>query len=143
MYKKLISSILVVALLNLVGCYSNVVVNPNQFKKYVKAGDNPSEIIVRLSNHKEYLFAIGRYIIKEDSLYCKGAELVNDNYRPFEGSIPISQIQSIEYEKKDAGKTTKFVVGAVLVGLLIILIVFYVETKKAVGEALGKGLERF
>jgi hypothetical protein len=133
MYKKLISSILVVALLNLVGCYSTAIVHPNQFKMNEKKGDNPSEIIVRLSNHKEYLFGIGRYIITEDSLYGKGAELVNDNYRPFEGSIPISQIQSIEYEKKDSGKTTSLIVISVLGGLLIIGILL------AVGFAVGLG----
>ena len=137
MYKNLISSILVLALLNLVGCYSNVIVTPNQYKKNVEKGDAPREIIVKLSNHKEYLFGAGRYIIKGDSLYGKGAELINDNYQPFEGSIPISHIKSIQYEIEDKEKTTKVTVAVVVASLAILVVVAAGSMVKGVGEGLS------
>ena len=65
-------------------------------KEYEYSGGIPSDILVRLNNLKEYRFATGGYVIKEDSLYGKGFELVNDSHQPFEGTIPLSQIESIQ-----------------------------------------------
>jgi hypothetical protein len=121
MYKKLISSLLVVALLNLVGCYSTEIVSPNEYKEYVERGDIPSEILVRLINFKEYRFATGGYVFKEDSLYGKGFELVNDSYQPFEGSIPFSQIESIQYEESNT-VATYLLLGIIVVPFILMMV---------------------
>jgi hypothetical protein len=142
MIKKIVTYLLLFSFLHFVGCYSTDIVAPNQYKKYIEKGEIPSEILVRLYNLKEYSFAPWSYIIKEDSLYGEGFELVNDSYQPFEGTIPLSQIQSIQFEKKDSEKTNKLVYGMVLVGLLIIVVVLAGAMAKSVGEGVGKATEQ-
>ena len=120
MYKKLITSLLVVAFLNFVGCYSTEIVSPTQYKEYEYKGGVPDDIIVKTSNLKEYRFAKGKYSIKADSLYGIGFERVNDNYQTFKGTIPLSQIESIQYDEKNTTATTLLVVGIIITVVIII-----------------------
>jgi len=136
MYKKLISSLLVIAVLNFVGCYSTEIVSPNQYKEYEFSGGAPSDILVKMNNLKEYRFAKGKYSIKADSLYGNGFEMVNyfeGTYAvSFEGTIPLSQIESIQYEENNTTATTFLVLGIIAVVAIIALAVDY-------ANALGDG----
>jgi len=141
MIKKIVTYLLLFSFLHFVGCYSTDIVAPNQYKKYIEKGELPSEILVRLYNLKEYRFAAWEYVIKEDLLYGEGFELVNDSFQPFEGTIPLSQIQLIQYEKKDSKKTNQLVlaIGAVaIVGILFLLAdSFEMELGKKTEQAFG------
>ena len=138
MIKKIVTYLLLFSFLHFVGCYSTDIVAPNQYKKYIEKGELPSEILVRLYNLKEYRFAAWEYVIKEDLLYGEGFELVNDSFQPFEGTIPLSQIQSIQFEKKDSKKTNQLVLaicGVAIIGILLGLAASF-------GKSLDLGTEK-
>ena len=105
LYKKLIFSILFVALLNLLGCYSNQILYPDQYQEIMAAGSKTDEIIIKLRNGEGYKFARGYYHIKNDTLTGEGFAITNDIEEPYKGSIPLSQIGSIHFDEMDSEKT--------------------------------------
>ena len=120
MLKKILIYLILFSFLHLAGCYSTEIVSPNQYKEYEFSDGNSSYILVKMNNLKEYRFAKGKYSIKADSLYGNGFERVNDNYQPFNGTIPISQIESIQYEEKNTAVTILLVAG-IVAGVVIII----------------------
>ena len=90
MIKKIVTYLLLFSFLHFVGCYSTDIVAPNQYKKYIEKGEIPSEILVRLYNLKEYRFSPWSYIIKEDSLYGEGFELLQAS--PYKDSLNFKDV---------------------------------------------------
>ena len=96
MNKKLISSILVIALLNLVGCYSFESVTLNEYKQVEEEEGKPDEIFVKTIYNKEYHFADPNFYIENDTLYGTGKLLRSTEAITFEERISISEIDSIQ-----------------------------------------------
>ena len=117
MYKKLISSILVVALLNLLGCYSSGLVNATEYKQIEEDG-KPNEIFVKTKDNQEYHFSESNFKVLNDTLYGKGILLINEEGPPFEGKIALSEIESIQFEGYDLDATLLLLVGIWRVGLI-------------------------
>ena len=116
MYKKLISSILVVTLLIQVGCYSSEMVTVTEYKQFEEEEGKPDKIIVTTRDFETYHFFLDSgYYIENDTLYGKGILFVNDEMQPFDrkGKIALSDIVSFQFDEIDVGKT------AVGVGLVI------------------------
>ncbi|MGB5848245.1 MAG: hypothetical protein WBH40_07155 [Ignavibacteriaceae bacterium] len=97
MYKKLISSILVVALLNLVGCYSFESVSVPEYKQVEEEDGKPNEIKVVTKDFREYHFYDSGYYIHNDTLYGK----VSVKELPLEGKFAYWEIESIQLENFD------------------------------------------
>jgi hypothetical protein len=78
-HKKLISSIVVVALLNLVWCYYFKVVTVPEYKQ-VEEKDKPDEIYLTKLNSARYHFMKNDYFIENDTLYGKGYLIRNRHW---------------------------------------------------------------
>jgi hypothetical protein len=99
MYKKLISSILIVAILNLVGCYSSEFITEPEFEKIKK--DAPKNIRVITKDAEEYHFSQPNFYIVEDTLYGKEMLHLSAEEQPFEGKFALSEIKYIQFQKPD------------------------------------------
>ena len=123
MNKKLISSVLIIALLNLVGCYSIQSVTVPEYKEIEKNEGKPDEIFVMTIYGQEYYFTDSNYYIENDSLYGKGTLLTSEECLPFEGKIALKRIDSFKMEILDQSRTIWSIVGGVAFLLLGILII--------------------
>jgi len=93
-YKKLICSILVVALLNLMGCYSFESMTVPKYKQVVETEGKPDKIIVKTIDSQEYQFSESNFYIENDTLY----EKVNTRELSIGGKIALNEIASIQLE---------------------------------------------
>jgi len=127
MYKKLISSILVVALLNLVGCYSFQSVTVPEYKQVEEKEGKPNEIYVLTKDVEKYHFLKYDFYIANDILYGKGKLLLGDREELIDKKIALSEITLIEVEKFDLGDTLLWTLG-ILVGVGLIGFLIFVVT---------------
>jgi len=118
MNKKLISSILVVALLNLLGCYSSELVNATEYKQIEEEG-KPNEIYVITKDSQEYHFSESNFYVENDTLYGKGKLLLSDGEELFDGKIAFSEIESIKFEYLNGATTALLVLGIVAILAII------------------------
>ncbi len=100
MYKKLISSILVVALLNLLSCYSSELVTVGEYNQFEEE-DKPDDIRVKTKDNQEYHISNSDYYIKNDTLYAKTKMILTDMEQPFEGKFALSEIKYIQFLAPD------------------------------------------
>ena len=105
MHKKLISSILVVALLNLVGCYSFESITVPEYKQVEEEEGKPDEIYVLIKDREKYHFLKDNFYIVNDILYGKGKLLLGDREELIDKKIALSDIVLIEVENFDLGDT--------------------------------------
>lgn len=121
MYKKFTLSIVIVGLLNLVGCYSNQIITKNEL---VQEKDY-SVLKVTTTNRNRYEFIKGGYTVTEDSIYGSGKLKFSKGKRiseDFEGSIHFKDVSSIEANVFDTMIT---VLGVVVgIGFVIMIISF-------------------
>ncbi|MDH3268696.1 MAG: hypothetical protein OEM46_07560 [Ignavibacteria bacterium] len=98
MYKKLIASVLVVALLNLFGCYSFEAITVPEYEQVEKEEGKPGEIYVKTKDSQEYHFSESNFYIENDTLYGKEISLQSEIEPPFEGKFALTEIKSIQLE---------------------------------------------
>lgn len=121
MKKRFITYILLFSFLNFVGCYSSKYVSIDEFEKITKEKDNPEKIAVNTVETGTYQFRRDTYQIKNDTLISTSLLLSYDGEAPFERKFSFDQIQSIEYDQFDVGKTIAAVLGgAALVALTVV-----------------------
>ena len=113
MYKNLISSILVVALLNLMGCYSSELVKKTEYEQIYKS-EKADNIRVITQDSKEYKYTESNFHIENDTLY--GKLPLGYIGKLYDENIALSDIESIHYYNFDVGAT-------VAIGLIIICVV--------------------
>jgi len=101
MHKKLISSILVVALLNLVGCYSFQSLTVPEYQKIEEEDGKPNEIYIKTKDFNEYHFSDSNFYIENDTLYGKGILFLSEEEIPFEGKFAFVEIELIQLEYFD------------------------------------------
>jgi hypothetical protein len=123
MNKKLISSVLIIALMNLVGCYSLQTVTVPEYKQIEKNEGKPDEIFVNTIYGQEYYFTDSNFYFENDSLCGKGILLTSEEDLLFEGKIALNRIESFKMELYDQTKTTWMIIGGVAYLLLGILII--------------------
>ena len=104
MYKKLISSILVVALLNLLGCTSFKSFPVNEFKQIEEGEEKPNEIRVKTNDSQEYRFLDSNFYIKNDTLYGNGTVSVEEMW--IERKFSLQKIKSLQYKDTRSGFIT-------------------------------------
>ncbi len=119
MYKKLISSILVFALLTqIVGCYTYQEITKEEFVQT----EEYTDLQVKTTNQYIYQFDEGDYTATEDSIYgsgklkLKSGIKVNEDYA---GSIYLGDVESFKFDKFDIIVT--ILVSAIGVGLLYLM----------------------
>jgi hypothetical protein len=128
MYKKLVSSILVVAFLNLLGCYTFQPVTVSEYKQVEEKEGKSHEIHVIMKYDQEYHFLDSNYTIENDTLY--GTEILKTDYgnnqtrrQQVVRKIAVSEIKSIAVKSFDLTYTlVAFIGSSLLVYLLIVSI---------------------
>ena len=119
-FLKLVSLILIISLINLLGCYSSEAVTIREYKKIEKEKGKPETIQVITGNNKEYHFSDSGYSIENDTLSGRGFTVTNHQKEPFEGKIPIRDITTIKISEFDSGST----ILAVLTGIATVLLIY-------------------
>lgn len=116
MYKKIISSILLVSLLNLVGCSYFEQVTAQNYNRVVEEKGKPDRIYVKTKDAKKYQFYKLTFLVDNDSLvgikkiYLDEGEVIIDR------KIAFSDIDYIEFEYFDLGGT----IGAIAIPVVLI-----------------------
>ena len=97
MGKKLISSILVVAFLNLLGCNPSelMTVTVPEYKQFEKKEGKPDEIKVKTRDTQKYHFSNSNFYIENDTLYGK-ATFKEERF--FRWKIALGEIESFQIE---------------------------------------------
>ena len=99
MYKKLISSIIVFALLTqIVGCYSYQEITKEEFVQ----AEEYLNLRVRTRDQNWYEFYENNYTVKEDSIYGSGRNIFKPGSKfdeDFTGSIPLKEIESFKFDR--------------------------------------------
>ena len=91
LYKKIISITLVVALLNLLGCYSSELITVPEYKQ-IEDADKPNDIMVKTKRSKLYHFTESNFYIEDDTLIGR----VNEKEMTIKGKIPLREIETIQ-----------------------------------------------
>jgi hypothetical protein len=114
MYNKLLSSLLVIALLNLIGCYSAREVTLNE----ILTNDEISEITIKTKDSLRLSFEENDFYFSNDTL--KGKSSHSQIGEKFERAIPLSDIIKFESIEFDGAKTfTTTVILLSIVGLFV------------------------
>ena len=118
----IISMVLVVSLMNLIGCYSYKSVTLREYKQIEEEKGKPKTIYVLKGSNEEYHFSNKSYTIENDTLYGRGLKVVNHEKQPFEGKIPIADITLIKLSEFDSGITVLTILGIILTVSLIYIV---------------------
>jgi hypothetical protein len=125
--KKYLIGILVIALLNFIGCYSSEVVNKEDFQDGKLQIDFSEELYLTTKDSTNYHFLPANFQIVNDTLYGSGAIEASSSIAPFKGAIALDEIINFEQSKPDTGATIGLIAGIIAVGLLVGVIIIAVE----------------
>jgi hypothetical protein len=125
MHKKYIVSVLIPALLiQLYGCYSMQDISKDEIAGLKDGGD----LIVHSKDSTIYSFEESNYHISNDTLYGKGYVKVNEDSDfkvATEGSLAMTNIESIEQEEVNPVTTSLLVIGSILFAAGVGIIILY------------------
>ena len=140
MNKKIISSILIVALFNLFGCAttSTQTKTPGEYIWYEKENGKPNEIFLVTNNNEKYHLTSWNYNIEDNSFWGSGY-LINGNEEPTLLRIPFTTIRLIQWEEYHEGSTNTTVL-IVAASLLLLVIIIYAGMASSIGSAEIKSL---
>lgn len=128
MGKKLFISFIVLAFLNLVGCYSVSEVSKEEF-----IATHNRDAYLLTQNLEKYHFKAGNYVIQNDTLKGTGEkEILWVGEVPFKGIIPLNTVNSFQTEYLDGLKTTGAVVGTIATVGLLLAVIYSTAFVKAV-----------
>jgi len=119
--KKIIIYLTICSLLNLVGCYYQQQMNPEEYN--FANGDN----IQVTTKDTTYSLSAKDYRYDMDTLYATSIKVIEKNdYKvkyKITTKIPVKEIEKLEIEKTDVAATTWLVVGTVLAVVAIVVII--------------------
>ena len=125
MRKKYIASVLITALLiQLYGCYSIQDISKDELAGF----RGESDLIVQTRDSTIYFFEESNYHISNDTLYGKGYVKVNEDSDfkvATEGSIALTNIESIEQEEVNPVTTSLLVIGSILFAAGVAIIILF------------------
>ena len=121
MCKELVSSILVIALLNFLSCTSTSTLTkiPDEYIQYEKEKGKPEEIFLITNDNERYRFNSWNYNINDNSFWGNGY-LINGNEKSTLLRIPYTKIKLIQWEEYNEKATA--VVAVLIVGAIILLL---------------------
>ena len=130
MRKTYIVSVLIPALLiQLSGCYSMIKISKDEIAGLKEGGD----LIVYTKDSAIYSFKESNYRISNDSLYGKGYVKFNDDSDfkvEIESVIALANIESIQQDELNPGRTTWLLLGGILSSAVVVLgiqVMFYLS----------------
>ena len=128
MGKKLFISFIVLAFINLAGCYSVSEVSKEEFM-----ATHNRDAYLFTQNLEKYHFKAGNYVIQNDTLKGVGEkEIPRIGEVPFKGFLPLNTVNSFQTEYLDGLKTTGMIVGTIAIAGLLLAVIFASAFDKAV-----------
>jgi len=127
--KRIIIAITTISFLNLIGCYSLETISFPEYQKIERENGKPKEIFISAKDSAKYYFDDREYNIRNDTLVGKGIIIVSDVEQPFEGNIPLTEIESFQLEEINSIATIALIAG------IVVAFVFTI--------ALGKSMENW
>lgn len=103
--RSLISSILVVSLLNLAGCYSIEQVTAQNYNQVVEEEGKPKAIYVKTKDAQEYQYCKLNFLVENDSLVGIETFYLDEGEEVIDRKFSFSDIDYIEFEYFDLGTT--------------------------------------
>jgi hypothetical protein len=122
MPKKVITYIVFFAFLNLVGCYSYQGLAYEEFENTNPKEINSEDIYIFMKDSVKYHSSWWTFSVYEDSVFIKGSKFVGELQAPFSGKIAVSEIEKIEVDKYDGGKTAIAVSAGVVAGVAVVVL---------------------
>lgn len=118
--------LLIIALINLIGCYSSEIITKNDIEDIYSEIDFSKEIIVTTKSYNTYHFLPGDYKITKDTLYGQYLMIDSSGNNYSKVSIAYDNIVSFKQQELDALNTVGASLGIIsiiaIVGGLFILI---------------------
>ena len=116
---KLTISFVVIAFLNLIGCYSAETITKKEIDEGKEQIDFNQEISITTKDYKSFRFGALQYQIVNDSLYGNGVVTELGKEVPFKGNIALDDILSFEQSTMDTGSTAGLTIGLIIAGAVI------------------------
>jgi hypothetical protein len=129
--KKYLIGILVIAVLNFVGCYSLDSVTKKDLDEGNAQIDFSKEIYIQTKENFRYHFLPGDYRIISDTLYGQGLVKNSTGETNFKVSIAYDDIVSFQQDGIDALNTTGLVLSIIAAGVLIFGVIFMASLNDA------------
>jgi len=123
MLKKYFIGLLTLAILNYTGCYSLEVINKEDVNEGRTQINLSQELFVTTKDFNVYHFLPANFRIASDTLYGKGTIQDSSSIIPFQGSVALKDIVSIEQRTPDTLATIGSVVGIIVIGFVVALLI--------------------
>ena len=120
-YRKIILSVLIIALLNLLGCYSYKTISKDEFTQ----AEDYNDLQVLTNDKNLYQFEEDDYTFRQDSIYGSGKLKLRNGQKvseDFKGSIHLEDIKKLQMDKLDVGTTI------LVIAIPVVLIVIFAVT---------------
>jgi hypothetical protein len=123
MLKKYFIGLLTLAILNFTGCYSLEVINKEDVNEGQAEINLSEELFLTTKDFTRYHFLPANFRIASDTLYGKGTIQDSSSIIPFQGSVALTDIVSIEQRTPDTLATIGSVVGIIVIGFVFALLI--------------------
>jgi hypothetical protein len=124
MYKKYITCLLILSILNFTGCTSLEVISKEDVDEGRAEINFGEELYLTTKDFTRYHFLAYTYQIANDTIYGNGAIEDSSSITPFKGAIALNDVINFEQSKADTGATIGLFGGIIVVGLLVFGIMF-------------------
>ncbi|MBT8379166.1 MAG: hypothetical protein KJN64_08040 [Ignavibacteria bacterium] len=122
MIKKSFIGFMVLAILNLIGCYSFQSVSPESFNESISM-DGSASIELVTKDYFEYRFDRFSYKVKNDTITGNGYVLQLNDEVPFTGKIAFEDIINLNVEKLDGVASFGLAFGVAIIGLILVFVI--------------------
>jgi len=114
--KKIIIYLTIASLLNLVGCYYQQQISPEEYNF-----DGKEELQVTTMDSLVHSINSGDYYYERDTLFAKVSKMTPNNVIiKYDTKIPVEEIEKLEIVKMDVLETTLIIGGVLLIVVAII-----------------------
>jgi hypothetical protein len=124
MLKKYFIGLLTLAILNFTGCYSLEVMNNEDINEGRTQINLSEELYLTTKDYTRYHFLPANFSIANDTLYGKGTIESSSSIIPFQGSVALTDIVSIEQRTPDTWATIGLITGILAIGFVVAVLIF-------------------
>jgi len=124
MLKKYFTGLLTLAILNFTGCYSLEVIDKEDVDEGRTQINLSEELFLTTKDFTRYHFLPANFRIASDTLYGKGTIESSSSTIPFQGSVALTDIVSIEQRTPDTLATIGLIAGILAIGVVVAVLIF-------------------
>ena len=124
MLTKYFIGLLTLAILNFTGCYSLEVIHKQDVNEGQAEINLSEELFLTTKDSTRYHFLPANFQIASDTLYGKGTIESSSSTIPFQGSVALTDIVSIEQRTPDTLATIGLIAGILAIGVVVAVLIF-------------------